>query len=98
MFYIIGPVDLKLIASSPTMLNLTVIPPKNFGGHWFRLNFKDGEYATQCFVYYSHPSLACVYLGLEPATRYTFEYCVGAVPGGLDISSEYKYKSFFTPS
>ncbi len=96
--YIVAPLDLKLLAATPTTLNLTVIPPKNFGGHWFEMNFKDGKYPTQCYVNIWNPAQYCIYRDLTPATQYTFKYYVGSIPGGLDIRSETKYKSFITPS
>ncbi len=93
-----APVDLKLLAASPTMLNMTVIPPANFGGDAFEMNFKGGEYPTQCYVMNWEPSQFCIYRDLTPATKYTFEYLLSNAPGGLDIRSEARYKSFTTPS
>ncbi len=79
------------------MLNLTVIPPKNSAASYFTVSFNPWDYYTSCDVRASGPYYSCVFRNLQPARKYDFMFFSGAIAGGLDIISDFKYKSGFTP-
>ncbi len=83
---------------SSTTLNLTLVPPANSGASYYTISFDPWDYYTSCDLRASGPFYSCIYRDLQPATKYNFMYFSGAIADGLDIQSDYKYKSGFTPS
>ncbi len=97
LFCFIAPLGLNIEAISSTMLNLTVIPPANSEASYFTISFNPYDYYTSCDLRGSGPFYSCIFRDLKPATRYNFMFFSGALADGLDIQSDYKYKSGSTP-
>ncbi len=95
---LVAPVDLKIEVLSKTSLKLTAIPSNNSGGKYFIAEFHTPQLEGYCgLVWYNNPQDACIFKGLTPGKEYTFAYFLGADPGGLDIFSETRIKSFSLP-
>ncbi len=92
-----APTDLTIEALSPTLLKLTVIPPRNSAAHYYDVNFEKWEFSTLCTKWASSPPYSCIFKDLKPGTKYTFIFYSGVEPGGLDIMSNRKFKSAVTP-
>ncbi len=88
--------DLKFEVLSPTSLNATVILPDNSGADYAEVHFRQPAYSGYCIKY--SPPYSCIYKNLVPGQQYNFVYLLGAMPGGLDIYSKNRYKSFTMPS
>ncbi len=78
-------------------MKATVIPPSNSGANYYIVRFDDRNYSGYCMVWFGQPG-SCVYKDLKPGHVYRFKYNLGAAPGGLDIISEKRIKSFAMPS
>ncbi len=89
--------DLKFDVTSPTSMKATVIPPQASTANYFVVYFRHPEYSGYCSVYFGHTPNWCPYKNLKPGHTYEFVYLLGATPGGLDISSGKRYKSFTMP-
>ncbi len=92
-----APLGLNIVPISSTMLNLTIIPPANSAASYFTVSFNPWDYDTSCTIYASRPRLSCIFRNLKPASKYNFMFFSGAIAEGLDIISDFKYKSGSTP-
>ncbi len=90
-------VDLKFDVLSSTSLSATVIPPTSSAADYFVVYFRNPKYSGYCTVYFGSGQKPCIYKELIPGHKYDFVYHLGASPGGLDISSGNRYKSFTMP-
>ncbi len=79
------------------MLNLTVIPPANSEATYFTVSFNPWDFRTSRNIHASGPYYSTVFRNLQPATKYNFIFFSGAIAEGLDIRSDTRYKSGFTP-
>ncbi len=72
-------------------------PAENLGSWLLRGEFRRLEMWDTLRGMGFKPSILVHIQNLQPATKYTFMFSSGAIPGGRDIVSERKFKSFATP-
>ncbi len=89
--------DLVFKALSSTTLSATVILPDNSAADYVIVHFREPQYSGYCSVDVRNPPYSCIYKNLKPGQEYDFVYYLGAMPGGLDITSKNRYKSFTMP-
>ncbi len=90
---IIASMALNIEPVSSTALNLTVIRENPNAADVYVVDFADDPDQWICQIYQRVGQQFCIFGGLEPATKYTFDVHGRAFANGFDIASEKKYYS-----
>ncbi len=93
---IIAAMSLKIAPVNSTALKITVIRENLNAANFYIINHQGHSGPWQCKIHKTLGNQFCLFSGLQPATKYTFEVHARTYASGFDIESEKKYFSGYT--